>query len=53
MDELFEAVAEISRMLRVASKDSRRTFRVVCMTVIFGTTLVGVAIGIALAIGHL
>jgi hypothetical protein len=53
MDELWEAVAEIAEMIRVASKDSRRTIRVVCMTVVFGATMVGVAAGLAFAIGHL
>jgi hypothetical protein len=53
MDELCAAVAEIARMIRVASKDKQRTIRVVCMTVVFGATMVGVAAGLALAIGRL
>lgn len=53
MDELCAAVAEIARMIRVASKDRQRTFRVIFMTVVFGATLVGVAVGLAFAIGHL
>lgn len=53
MDELWEAVAEIARTIRFASKDSPRTIRVVCMTIVFGATVVGVAAGVALAISHL
>lgn len=53
MDELCAAISEIARMIRVASKDRQRTFRVAFMTVVFGATLVGVAVGLALTIGHL
>ncbi len=53
MDELCAAVAEIARMIKIASKDNQRTIRVICLTVVFGATIVGVVTGVAFAIGNL
>lgn len=53
MDELWEAVGEMARMIRVASKDRQRTFRVVFMTLVFGATIAGVAVTLAFAFGNL
>lgn len=53
MDQLCEAVAEIAKMIRQASKDTPRTFRVVVMTMALGATVVGVAVGVAKAFGHI
>ena len=53
MDELWAAVGEMARMIRVASKDRQRTLRVIFMTVVFGVTIVGVAVALTLTIGSL
>jgi hypothetical protein len=53
MDEFCAALTEVARMIRVASKDGPRTIRVIGITVVFGITVVGVAFGLALAVGHL
>jgi hypothetical protein len=53
MDELWEAMGEIARVIRVASKDRQRTLRVVFMTVVFGATIIGVSLALTFAIGNL
>jgi len=53
MNELWTAMGEIARFVRVASKDRQRTLRVVFMTVVFGATIIGVSLALALAISQL
>jgi hypothetical protein len=53
MNELWAAMGEIARVIRVASKDQQRTLRVVFMTVVFGATIIGVSLAVALAIVQL
>jgi hypothetical protein len=53
MNELWAAMGEIARVIRVASKDRQRTLRVVFMTIVFGATIISVSLALALTIGQL
>lgn len=53
MNDFWVAMGEIARVMRVASKDRQRTLRVVFMTVVFGATIAGVSLAVALTIGQL